>query len=97
MSLPEIWDIVGDRAIGAAARVAAFTSIKSLTGLEKPETEPVAAKFSLTINVGQSPTTDTHVAPEHTTVTYEPEEEQPEHPQQTVQEMLASLRNLTTE
>lgn len=96
MSLPEIWDIVGDRSIGAAARVAAFTSIKSLTGLEKPETAPVAAKFNLTINVAGQPQTEMHEVPD-TTVVIDPDPEpfSDDAPQkQTVSEMLASLRNL---
>jgi hypothetical protein len=96
MSLPEIWDIVSDPSIGAAARVAAFGSIKSLTGLEKPEVEPVAAKFSLTINVAPGSEPDVHVSPETITVPFEDETEEggPPAPPASVQDILDSLREL---
>jgi hypothetical protein len=56
MGMAEIWDIIRNPAMGAAARVAAFGQLKSLTGLEKPEAAPPAQKFKLTINLGQDPT-----------------------------------------
>lgn len=49
LSLDEMWSIIGDSRQSASARVAAFSAIKSLTGLEKPEAAPAAQKFQLTI------------------------------------------------
>jgi hypothetical protein len=51
INLPVMHDLVNDSRAMPAARVSAFTAIRSLTGLEKPEPQPVGAVFKLEIKV----------------------------------------------
>lgn len=50
--LPAMHEIASSNATPSAARVSAFSAVRSLTGLEKPETPVAQQKFSLTINLG---------------------------------------------
>jgi hypothetical protein len=49
LGLEEMWEIIRHPAVPAAARVSAYNSVKSLTGLDKPEEAQPMQKFSLKI------------------------------------------------
>lgn len=51
LGLEEMWSIMGDTGHAPSARVAAFSAVKSLTGLERPEAAAPPAKFTFTINL----------------------------------------------
>lgn len=51
LGLDELYSIIVDHRAMASARVQAFTAIRALTGLEKPEAIAPAQKFNLTISL----------------------------------------------
>ena len=55
MGLEEMWHIMADSGHSAAARVAAFSAVTKLTGLEKPEAAVPVAKFELLIQLPPVP------------------------------------------
>jgi hypothetical protein len=50
--LPAMHNLADNIGTPAAARVSAFSAVRSLTGMEKPEQTAPQQKFSLTINLG---------------------------------------------
>lgn len=58
LGLEEMWEIIRHPAVPAAARVSAYNSVKSLTGLDKPDDPQPLQKFSLKI-VLPGPSSDT--------------------------------------
>jgi hypothetical protein len=77
LGLEEMWEIIRHPAVPAAARVSAYNSVKSLTGLDKPEEAQPMQKFSLKIVLPGAPDQPGTITLEGTTHVPDPDLPQP--------------------